>query len=143
MLEFQNKFIEEASELIEGIESELISLESNPDDKLIIDKIFRVMHTLKGTASMFGFNSIESITHQLETIYDLIRDDQLKISEDIVNTTFDTIDLIKKILGTKNKLSKKDQKLFNEILNRINRISGIHEETEPLSPNKNNIEAWD
>lgn len=138
MEEFQDRFIDEASELIAGIENEVIGLESNPNDKLIIDEIFRVMHTLKGTASMFGFNSIESVTHQLESVYDSIREDKMKINADIINLTFITIDIIKKILNTKDHLSSGDQKLFDDVLQHINRIIGTPEkpaeDSQPAQP---------
>lgn len=124
MLEFQDRFIDEARDLIAGIENEVIGLESHPDDKSTIDEIFRVMHTLKGTASMFGFRSIESVTHQLESIYDAIRSDRQKINRDIINLTFAAVDIIKKILDTKDNLSQDDQQLYNDTLNNINKISG-------------------
>ncbi|MBN2275928.1 MAG: chemotaxis protein CheA [Bacteroidales bacterium] len=135
MQEFQDRFTDEARELIAGIESEVIGLESNPNDKLIIDEIFRVMHTLKGTASMFGFNSIESITHHLESLYDSIRDDRMKINAEIINLTFATIDIIKKILDTKDNLNKNDQKHFDGIVQDLNKITGLPQEPHKEPPN--------
>lgn len=132
MNEFQEKFIEEASELITGIEGELLTLESNPHDKDVIDAVFRVMHTLKGTASMFGFEKIEMITHQLETIYDQVRDDQIKLSEDIINITFETVDILKKILEYRGKLPDSDENKFNEVHQAIILLVGI-EESEIVS----------
>jgi two-component system, chemotaxis family, sensor kinase CheA len=134
MQEFQEKFIEEAWELISGIESEVIGLESNPDDKHIIDGIFRVMHTLKGTASMFGFNSIELITHQLENLYDAIREEKQKITADIINVTFATIDIIKKILESKDLLNEGDHKSYDDILGKINNICGVTGTSEKPTP---------
>ena len=127
-MDFQEKFVEEARELVYGLESRLISLESNPGDKVAVDEVFRVMHTLKGTASMFGFESIEQITHQLETIYDLIRDDKQRITDEIVNVTFSAIDIIKIILDKTNNLDSEEQSLFNEVLNKINKL-GVADET--------------
>ena len=51
---FKKKFIEEATDLIDGLEKSLLELEENPDDQSIVQQVFRVMHTLKGNSGMFG-----------------------------------------------------------------------------------------
>ncbi|MBN1184588.1 MAG: Hpt domain-containing protein [Bacteroidales bacterium] len=145
-MDFQDKFIEEAHELIYGLESQLISLESNLQDKVAIDEIFRVMHTLKGAASMFGFDKIEQITHNLESIYDSIRDYEIEVTTEIINLTFSTIDIIKTILGKKNVLNNSEQKIFNETLHKINLLMGEEsggKENELVSKqNKNNTQSF-
>lgn len=98
MEELIQGFLEEASELISNMEESLLVLESQPNDKDSIDSVFRVMHTLKGSGGMFGFTSITSFTHLLENIYDKIRDGKLELNKDILNLTFDSVDLIKKLL---------------------------------------------
>ncbi|NJK87492.1 MAG: hypothetical protein HC906_17425 [Bacteroidales bacterium] len=55
------------------MEQSLLLLENDPDNKDIIEKIFRAMHTLKGAGAMFGFEKISEFTHDLETVYDMIR----------------------------------------------------------------------
>jgi len=70
---FKKKFIEEATDLLENLEKSLLALEQNPNDSGLIQQVFRVMHTLKGNSSMFGFDLIDTYTHDLETVYDLIR----------------------------------------------------------------------
>lgn len=99
MEEFQKKFIEEATDLINDLEDALLQIESNPDDKELIEKIFRVMHSLKGGGSMFGFEKISEFTHNLENVYDLIRNDKLKISKELLNITLSSVDLIKMLLN--------------------------------------------
>ena len=135
-MDFQDKFIAEAQELIYGLESQLISLESNTQDKVAINEIFRVMHTLKGAASMFGFDKIEQITHHLESIYDSIRDNEIEVTPEIINLTFSTIDIIKIILEKRNELNKTEQKNFDEILQKINHFMGdiLDEKDEQPSP---------
>ena len=69
MLEFREKFIEEALELVGSVETELMVLEANPNDRTVIDKVFRTMHTIKGASGMYGFDKIMEITHELETLF--------------------------------------------------------------------------
>jgi len=91
-------FIEEANELIAKLEEALLNLENNPTDNESVASVFRVMHTLKGSGAMFGFHSVSSFTHLLENIYDSIRSNKLKLNTEILNLTFDSVDLIKALL---------------------------------------------
>ena len=47
-----------------------------PDDAELIGKVFRVMHTIKGSGAMFGFDDIAEFTHGIETVYDRVRSGQ-------------------------------------------------------------------
>lgn len=125
MNEFQEKFIDEARELIQGLESKLLSQELNNGDRATIDEVFRVMHTLKGTSAMFGFDLIEQLTHHLETVYDQIREGEREITTEIIDRTFDAVDFIGVILDNLNKLNENDNSTFNKLLQGIVEISGI------------------
>lgn len=99
---FKKKFVEEASELIDKLEVTLLELEKNPDDSTLIQQVFRVMHTLKGNSSMFGFDLIDKFTHNLETVYDLIRNNQLKLTSQVLNVTLSSVDHLKAMLDEGN-----------------------------------------
>ena len=73
---FRRKFVEEASDLIDNLEATVLELEDRPTDSSIVQRVFRIMHTLKGNSSMFGFTQIDRFTHQMETIYDQIRSNE-------------------------------------------------------------------
>lgn len=96
--QFKQKFIEEAHELIGNLEESLLTLEENPNDKECIEKVFRVMHTLKGNSSMFGFTKMEEFTHNLESIYDLVRNNSLQISSMLLSTTLESVDHLMALL---------------------------------------------
>jgi len=91
-------FMDEAAELIGSMEESLLMLESDQNDKEAIGSVFRVMHTLKGSGAMFGFNSVTSFTHLLENIYESIRSGKIELNEEILNLTFESVDLIKRLL---------------------------------------------
>ncbi len=120
MEQFKKKFLEEASDLINNLEKALLVLEENPDDKSIIEEVFRIMHSLKGGSSMFGFHKMDAFTHDLETIYDLVRNNQLKISRDILDITLEAVDHLKILLENGDELNSEDLKTHNVLLNRIN-----------------------
>lgn len=110
-------FLDEVNELIADLEDALLNLENNPTDSESIAQVFRVMHTLKGSGAMFGFQSVSSFTHLLENIYDSIRSNKLTLNSDILNLTFESVDLIKKLLKSKevnNDIKPDYDRLINE-----------------------------
>lgn len=95
---FQQKFVEEATDNVASIEEALFELENDPENKEIIERLFRSMHTIKGGGAMFGFNDLSNFTHNLETIYDHIRNDKIKVTKDIISLTFESLDYIRLLL---------------------------------------------
>ena len=63
-------FAQEAQELLSSIEEALLILESTPERFETINSLFRAMHTLKGSAGLFGFNDIVHFTHEAESVLD-------------------------------------------------------------------------
>lgn len=116
---FKKKFIEEATDLIEGLEKSLLALEDNPEDAGLIQQVFRAMHTLKGNSSMFGFDMIDHFTHDLETVYDLIRNKKLTLSRDVLDVTLASVDHLKLLLDESNYSDPDFITLHNSLLSRI------------------------
>jgi len=87
-------FTEEAFELLADLEAALLELETAPDDRELIDRVFRAMHTIKGNAAMFGFERIEAFTHDIETTFDLVRAGKLGITKELVDLTLAARDVI-------------------------------------------------
>ena len=91
-------FREEAYELLTDLEGSLLELEQSPDDAELIGKVFRVMHTIKGSGSMFGFDDIAEFTHGIETVYDRVRSGQIRVSKDLISLTLEARDIVKTML---------------------------------------------
>jgi two-component system chemotaxis sensor kinase CheA len=112
-------FLVEASELIADLEKGLFQLESDPANTEAISKVFRAIHTIKGSAGMFGFDSVCKLTHQIENIYDSIRSEKEKLSKEILGVTFKSIDHLQKLfldpLMNDNGLKNSQQDLLKEI----------------------------
>ncbi len=88
-------FVEESHEAFDDIENDLLTIESNPDDLSIVNGIFRVMHTIKGTAGFLNLDDIGKLAHRIESIFDMIRREEIKITSDIMDTLLPSIDLLK------------------------------------------------
>jgi len=94
----KNLYREEAYELLEGLEDALIELEQKPGDLDIVGRVFRAMHTIKGSGAMFGFDDIAAFTHTIETVYDLIRDGKLSVTPDLISLTLSACDQVRSML---------------------------------------------
>ena len=69
----QEAYREEARELLAELESSLLELEQTPEDQELIGRVFRALHTIKGSGAMFGFDLIAAFTHNVENAFDLVR----------------------------------------------------------------------
>ena len=87
-------FITETGEHIEEIESNLLKLEAHPDDRRILNDIFRSMHTIKGSAEYLGMTGIATLSHKLENLLDLLRQGQRTVSREIIDTLIASNDRI-------------------------------------------------
>ncbi len=92
-------FKEEAKELLSQLETSLLELEERPDDKEIIGTIFRSMHTIKGSGAMFGFDDIAAFTHEVETVFDKVRNGEIPVTEKLINLTLQARDQINAMLN--------------------------------------------
>lgn len=125
--QFKDKFIEEASDILQELEKSLLLLEKKPKSKDLIDNVFRAMHTLKGGGAMFGFNLVSSFTHHFENLFDLVRKESLSLTNDIINLTFESIDHIKNLLKNKEILDDNLNNKHKYILNRIEEYLNLSE----------------
>jgi len=119
---FRRKFVEEALDLINELETVLLRMEPGTEDKEHIEQIFRIMHTLKGNSKMFGFDLIDQYTHQLETIYDLVRNGKMSISEKLMDLTLASVDHLRNLLDDETSNRKDVQDTHNELLSRIKSV---------------------
>lgn len=74
-------FREEAFELLTELEAALLELEEKPGEQDLISRTFRAMHTIKGSGAMFGFTEISRFTHDVETVFDHVRNGNLQVSK--------------------------------------------------------------
>lgn len=95
----QQVFVQEAQELLQELEESLLELENTPDDMDMVARVFRAMHTIKGSGSMFGFEHIASLVHSIETTYDLVRNSKSCVTKDMLNFSLKACDVIKEMLA--------------------------------------------
>ncbi|SCG83428.1 two-component system, chemotaxis family, sensor kinase CheA [Proteiniborus sp. DW1] len=94
MNQYLDMFIEESKEHLQFLNDHLLNLEKNPDDKDLINEIFRIAHTIKGMSGTMGFNKIANLTHEMENLLDAVRSDKLSICSEIVDLLFSCFDVL-------------------------------------------------
>ena len=98
MQELLEDFLIEAFEMIDQMDQDLVELENNPDDLELLNKIFRVAHTIKGSGSFLNFDKLTRLTHHMEAVLDKARKGELKITPDIMDIILESVDAMKAIL---------------------------------------------
>lgn len=134
----KDKFKTEATDLLHELEEVLLLLENDNTDKELIERAFRAMHTIKGNSNLFGFESIGEFTHDLETIFDLIREGKMTISSHILDIGLASVDHIRALLNDPNLTDPANKTLQIKMLEDIkiivqgNGVAIKHEKNEEL-----------
>ncbi|WKC85561.1 chemotaxis protein CheA [Borreliella lusitaniae] len=92
-------FFEEAQNLVDILEENIMSLEDDPNNSDTIDEIFRAAHTLKGSSASLDMMELSDFTHIVEDVFDAIRDDRININNDLVDLLLNSLDVIKEMLA--------------------------------------------
>ncbi len=100
MQEILEDFLVEAFELIERIDHDLVELEANPEDLELLNRIFRVAHTVKGSSSFLNFDILTELTHHMEDVLNKARRGELKITPDIMDVVLRSVDMMKSLVGS-------------------------------------------
>lgn len=96
--QMKQAFLEEAGELLPELESALLELEEDPGNSDLINRVFRALHTIKGSGAMFGFENIAEFTHEVETVFDKVRNGELTMSKELLDLSLAAKDQIQTLL---------------------------------------------
>ncbi len=99
MQEILEDFLVEAFELVEQIDHDLIELEARPEDLELLNAIFRVAHTVKGSSSFLNFDVLTKLTHKMEDVLNKARHGELKITPDVMDVVLESVDDMKTLLN--------------------------------------------
>lgn len=116
-------YLHEVEDLITELESALLTIEEEKGDKEAIDQVFRAMHTLKGNSSMFGYKHIGELTHQVEDLYDSIRNEELVLDNIIFNITLESVDHIRNLLDDPELKNQSLLKSHEDLLERVGKLN--------------------
>ncbi|MFF2908578.1 chemotaxis protein CheW [Paenibacillus sp. NPDC057934] len=98
MNQYLSMFIDESNDHLQSLNENMMGLEANPEDLSIVQVIFRSAHTLKGMAATMGFEDLASLTHQMENVLDLVRNNKLRMQDFIFDTLFKSLDALESMV---------------------------------------------
>jgi two-component system, chemotaxis family, sensor kinase CheA len=129
--QFKQSFREEAREILTELESALLELNENPSDAELVSRIFRGLHTIKGSGAMFGFERLAAFMHDIETAFDLVRSGRMETSTELVDLTLAALDQIPAMLeeGTKG-AAPVDPAACAAILASVRKLAAIEERAD-------------
>jgi two-component system chemotaxis sensor kinase CheA len=124
-------FRQEADELLAEIEAVVLLIEENPGDDDAINRLFRAVHTLKGSGGMFGLTDVASFSHGLESVLDKVRGKQLAISRELIDLTLAYRDQVGLMLHVGESGVGSDSGLVDEIKCRLEALCPQPKKIEP------------
>ncbi|MBM7603302.1 two-component system chemotaxis sensor kinase CheA [Metabacillus crassostreae] len=133
MNQYLEVFIEESKEHLQACNEKLLELEKNPSDISIVNDIFRSAHTLKGMSATMGYEDLASLTHQMENVLDLIRNEKLSVNADILDVVFASVDDLEEMVFSiaEGGDGKKDVSKVVELLKKIEKGEDLTSESAP------------
>lgn len=93
-------FIDETNGHIQTLSDNIMILEKEPENKDVINEIFRAAHSLKGMAGTMGFKKMQRLTHDMENLFQEIRNDNIKVNSSLIDILFSCLDAIEEYLET-------------------------------------------
>ncbi|MBQ1622848.1 MAG: chemotaxis protein CheA [Selenomonas sp.] len=131
--QYMDMFLDESHEHLQSLNDGLLSLEDNMEDTSVVNEIFRNAHTLKGMSATMGFNKIAELTHEMEDVLDLIRKEQLKLNEDIIDTLFKCVDSLGQMIDSVGNGEAEDVVDVSDLVKKLSSISKPDQAAAPAA----------
>ena len=83
--QYLNIFVEEATENLQNLNQSLLQLEINKEDNMLLNRIFRITHTLKGMSATMGFGKMSELAHAMEDVLQKVKSGKVVLNEELIN----------------------------------------------------------
>ncbi|MGJ9457650.1 chemotaxis protein CheW [Oceanobacillus sp. CF4.6] len=138
MDQYLEVFLDESREHLQAVNDNILKLEKQPQDIDLVNEIFRSAHTLKGMAATMGYEDIASLTHKMENVLDLIRNQKLTVSTAIIDIIFSAIEYLEEMVSSisEGQDGKKDVSELVELLDQIEKGEPVKAMIKPTVANE-------
>ncbi len=123
MDEITEEFLIESGEAVDQLDRDLVALESAPAEREILARIFRALHTIKGTCSFLGFTHLEKVAHSGEGLLAKLRDGELGVTAEISSALLTTVDAIRAMLDTIRATERDGDNAYVELIGELQRLA--------------------
>ena len=121
--QYMDMFLDESHEHLQSLNEGLLRLEENMEEIGAVNDIFRNAHTLKGMSATMGFAKIAELPHEMEDVRDLVRKEQLKLNEDIMDTLFKCLDSLEQMVDSVGNGEAEDVVDVSDLVAKLSSIS--------------------
>jgi len=122
------EFLAESVENLDNMDQDLVALEKDPSNSEYIERIFRTIHTIKGTCGFLAFSKLEAVTHSAETVLAQLRDGGLDLTPEITTTLLKAIDSVREILAHIEKDETEGDGDYTAIQNELDAVGEVAED---------------
>lgn len=130
MDEILKEFLVESYEGLDQLDRDLVSLEQDPSSEEILGRIFRTIHTIKGSSGFLALTKLEKIAHVGENLLSLLREGKKSLTAEIISTLLSMADAIREILGHLELDEKEGNTDYADLVQRITKLSSGEEEAK-------------
>ena len=135
MDELVSEFVTETNESLNQLDSDLVLLERDPANAALLSKIFRIMHTIKGTCGFLNLPRMERVAHAAEDLLDLFRNGKMQPSSACVSLVLESLDTIKMIIAVLSTGAAEPPGDDSSLINRLH-VAAAGGETPMVSQNR-------
>jgi two-component system chemotaxis sensor kinase CheA len=121
------EFLAESVENLDQLDQDLVNLEKNPSDREVFGRIFRTIHTIKGTCGFLAFGTLESVAHVGESLLGRLRDGEIDLTPEITTDLLAMIDAVRAILGNIDATGAEGDEVYSALIARLQH----HDNAEP------------
>ncbi len=116
-------FVIESQENLERLDHEFIALEQEPDNVDLLADIFRIIHTIKGSAGFLNLTTLEQVSHHTEDVLSKLREGSLTLDSDITTVLLSAVDCIKSLLITIEKTGEEGEFEIEQVLKALKSVA--------------------
>jgi len=142
------EFLAESAENLDQLDQDLVTLEKNPSDREVFARIFRTIHTIKGTCGFLTFGTLESVTHVGESLLSRLREGSLDLRPEITTDLLALIDAVRAILANIDATGHEGDEGYADLIERLKShgegtesVAGIPEPATSTPPSRTKARA--
>ena len=115
-------FLDETNEHLQNLNTQILSLEQDPENMDTINEIFRAAHSLKGMAGTMGYKRMQTLTHDMENVFSEVRNGTIKVKADMIDVLFQCLDALEEYNTTIRESSDEGTNDNSALIRRLNDI---------------------
>ncbi len=139
-------FIDESNEHLQNLNTQILNLESDPENMDTINEIFRAAHSLKGMAGTMGYKRMQTLTHDMENVFSEVRNGNIKVTPHMVDILFQCLDALDEYVNNVKESADEGTNENEPLIRQLNAVLDSPEkekESAPAEPGERAVETGD